>query len=101
VLEGSATFGAQGATFTGDALTIGGTGNADIVSSTFPEAIILTIGSEAIVHISNSRFWDSWTSAGPGIPLHGQESLCRHGEPAHPQRGGARGQPLSRHPHPQ
>jgi hypothetical protein len=76
VLEGSATFGAQGATFTGDALTIGGTGNADIVSSTFPEAIILTIGSEAIVHISNSRFGGQLDIGGardpstwPGIAL--------------------------------
>ena len=59
VLAGNATLSAQDSRFAGVTLSIGGTGNADIIGSTFDDGLLLDVGPAVYVNISHSRFLGS------------------------------------------
>ena len=55
-LAGSAALSVQSGDFLGSELLIGGTGTADVIDSTFDAAMILNVGPEVAVSITQSRF---------------------------------------------
>ncbi len=76
-LEGTASLSAQSSDFLGGTLSIGGAGTADIVGSTFGAPIILSVGPEVVVNITQSYFSYFVQIAGSARALRFQNNALR------------------------